>query len=110
MANEGVKACGRSVQFIQVSVQLSNGAKDSYYEPLKRLDIGDARTYLGLIHLHDGVEGALKRIELAGKYLSDFGISTQCGWGRRPLSQKIEDLLQLHQDIGTRHEWPAPAH
>ena len=73
------------------------------------LDVGDAHTYLGLIHLEDGVDGALKRMEIAGKYLSDFGISTQCGWGRRPLTQKIEDLLQLHAEIGKAYQWPGPA-
>ena len=110
MANEGVKACGRSVQFIQVSVQFSNGFDEAYYKPLERLDVGDAHTYLGLIHLQDGVDGALKRMAIAGKYLSDFGISTQCGWGRRPLTQKIEDLLQLHADIAKAYQWPSPPH
>ena len=47
MANEGIGACGRSVEFIQLSVQLGNGFKDAYYEPLKRLDVGDARDVLG---------------------------------------------------------------
>ncbi|MCC7413099.1 MAG: hypothetical protein IT495_15900 [Gammaproteobacteria bacterium] len=110
MANAGAQACARPVQFVQLSVQLSNGAKDAYYEPLRRLAIGDARVYLGLIHLHDGVDGALKRMAIARKYLPDFGISTQCGWGRRPLEQKIEDLLQLHADIAARCDWGAPAH
>ncbi len=109
MANEGSRACGRPVDFVQMSVQLSNGFKDSYYDPLKRLDVGRARTYLGLIHLHDGVDGTLKRIGIAKKYLPDFGISTQCGWGRRPLTQKIEDLLQLHADIADGYDWPAGA-
>lgn len=109
MANEGVVACGRSVQFIQVSVQLSNGFKEAYYTPLERLDVGDARTYLGLIHLQDGVDGALERMDMIKKYLPDFGISTQCGWGRRPLTQKIEDLLDLHRQIGAAYDWPAPA-
>lgn len=108
MANEGVKACGRSVQFIQVSVQLSNGFKEAYYEPLSRLDVGNTHTYLGLIHLDDGVEGALKRMEMAKKYLPNFGISTQCGWGRRPLAQKIENLLDLHIEIGKANAWDAP--
>jgi len=106
MANAGAKATGRSVQFLQMSVQLSNGLRDSYYEPLKRLNVSGAHTYLGLIHLHDGVEGALRRMAMAKKYLPDFGVSTQCGWGRRPLEQKIDDLLQLHRDIADKVAWP----
>ena len=91
-------------------MQFSNGFDEAYYKPLERLDVGDAHTYLGLIHLQDGVDGALKRMAIAGKYLSDFGISTQCGWGRRPLTQKIEDLLQLHADIAKAYQWPSPPH
>jgi hypothetical protein len=109
MANAGSRACGRPVDFVQLSVQLSNGFKPSYYEPLRRLAIGEARVYLGLIHLHDGEEGALKRMAIARSYLPDFGISTQCGWGRRPLTQKIEALLQLHADIAARYPWSAAA-
>jgi len=44
----------------------------------------------------DGVEGARRRIEIARKYLRDFGVATQCGWGRRPPSDKLEGLLDLH--------------
>lgn len=99
MANEGVKACGRPVQFVHMTVTKKRGFDDDYCQPLKRLEVGGARTYLGLIHLSDGVEGTLKRMKVARKYLPDFGIATECGWGRRPLSQKIESLLRLHTDI-----------
>lgn len=109
MANEGIKACARPVQFLQFSVQLSNGFDDAYYQPLKRLDAQGAHVYLGLIHLDDGVDGALKRVAIAKRLLPEFGISTQCGWGRRPLTQKIEDLLDLHSQIGEACDWPGPA-
>lgn len=104
MANRGIHAISRSVEWLQMSVQLSNGFEESYYEPLRRLDV-DARTYLGLIHLHDGLSGALRRITIARKYLPDFGISTQCGWGRRPIEQKVQDLLDLHRNIADRVNW-----
>jgi hypothetical protein len=104
MANRGVQAIARPVDWLQMSVQLSSGFEESYYEPLRRLDV-DARTYLGLIHLHDGLSGALRRIAIARKYLSDFGISTQCGWGRRPPEHKIQDLLELHHNIAENVNW-----
>ncbi|MGH7962691.1 MAG: hypothetical protein ACRERD_12835 [Candidatus Binatia bacterium] len=106
MANAGAKATGRSVQFVHMPVQFSNGFKESFYEPLKRLNIGGAHPYLGLIHLHDGVDGALKRIAVAKKYLPVFGVATPCGWGRRPLNEKIEDLLQLHRTLAEKAIWP----
>jgi hypothetical protein len=106
MANAGVQATGRSVQFVHMPVQFSNGFKESFYEPLKRLNVGSAHIYLGLIHLHDGAEGALKRMEVAKKYLPEFGIATPCGWGRRPLNERIVDLLQLHRAIADKVDWP----
>lgn len=100
MANQGVRACHRPVQFIHLTVTRSRGMEDAYYEPLKKLQIGRAHTYLGLIHLEDGAEGALGRMAVAGKYLSKFGIATECGWGRYPIEVKVPDLLALHAEIG----------
>ena len=39
---------------------------------------------LGLVHYTDGVVGTRRRIATAGKYLDDFLIATECGFGRRP--------------------------
>jgi hypothetical protein len=99
LANEGAQAAGRRVQFVHMAVQLSNGFDPPYYAPLQGLDAGEARLYLGLVHLHDGVEGALRRIEIARRHHPHFGIATQCGWGRRPPTQRVEDLLHLERDI-----------
>jgi hypothetical protein len=77
-------------------VQVSRGFEDAFYAPLRRLAVGDARIYLGLIDMVDGVEGARRRIEIARKYLPDFGVATQCGWGRRTPSEKLDGLLDLH--------------
>lgn len=99
MANQGVAAAGRSVEFVHMPVTYGRGFDEAFYAPLDDLDIGDVRVYLGLIHLHDGVEGASKRIELARRHLPDFGIATQCGWGRRPPNERIEDLLALHRQL-----------
>ena len=40
---------------------------------------------LGLVHYTDGVAGTRKRIETAEKFVSDFSIGTECGFGRRDL-------------------------
>jgi hypothetical protein len=109
MANAGVRAAGRDVDFIHMPVQLSNGFEDAYYAPLDQLDVGSARTYLGLIHLEDGVDGALRRMDVARAHLPSFGIATQCGWGRRPPNESIEDLLTLHRELADRATWDTPA-
>jgi methionine synthase II (cobalamin-independent) len=98
MLNRGVVACGRRVDFVHMPVQLAD-QRDGHYAPLDDLAVGDARVYLGLIDLSDGVEGALKRIALAKAHLADFGVATPCGWGRRPKSQRIGDLLKLDAEV-----------
>ena len=52
-----------------------------------------------LVHYTDGVEGAHKRLMAAEKVVSDFGIATECGFGRRPRAQDIRELLGLHTQI-----------
>lgn len=98
MLGAGVPACGRRVDYVHMPVQLSQQRED-FYAPLERLAVGDARVYLGLVDLSDGVQGALRRIELASRYLASFGVATPCGWGRRPLSQRVQDLLDLNRAV-----------
>ena len=99
LLNNGAQASRRPLSFVHMPVELSNGFEDKVYEPLEVLNIGDARVYLGLIHLHDGAEGARRRIDVSRRHLADFGISTPCGWGRRPADQRIEDLLALEAQV-----------
>ena len=69
---------------------------DAYYAPLAKLrPRPETKLYLGLIHLSDGVEGARRRMSAAAKVVSDFGVATECGFGRRP-PDTIADLLALH--------------
>jgi hypothetical protein len=98
MLNRGVVACGRRVDFVHMPVQLSD-VRDGHYAPLEDLDVGDARVYLGLVDVSDGLEGARARIELARRHLADFGVATPCGWGRRPADQRVEDLLALNAEV-----------
>ena len=55
--------------------------------------------YLGLLDVSDGLEGALERVEIARRHLDDFGVGTPCGWGRRPASESIEELLALNAEV-----------
>jgi hypothetical protein len=98
MLNRGVAACGRRVDFVHMPVQLAD-QRDGHYAPLDGLDVGDARVYLGLIDPSDGLDGALARIGLASEHLADFGVGTPCGWGRRPPTERVEDLLALNAEV-----------
>jgi len=73
---------------------------EAYFAPLRHLRLHPGtRLYLGLVHYTDGVEGARKRLMAAEKVVSDFGIATECGFGRRPRAQDIRELLGLHAQI-----------
>ena len=73
---------------------------DAYFAPLRNLQLRpETRLYLGLVHYTDGVEGARKRLTAAEKSVSDCGIATECGFGRRPRAQDIRELPRLHAQI-----------
>jgi len=72
---------------------------DPYFSPLRNLKLkSGTELYLGLIHLTDGVEGAKRRAAAAKRVMSDFGVATECGFGRRP-PETIPDLLRLHRAV-----------
>jgi hypothetical protein len=80
-------------------IQFARGEQDDHYAPLKDLDVPGARVYLGLIDSSDGLEAALRRREVARRHLAAFGLATACGWGRRPLEEDVQDLLDLERDV-----------
>jgi hypothetical protein len=76
-----------------------NRTDDAYYAPLKNLRLKrGTKVALGLVHHTDGVEGTNKRLAVAKKYLGDFLIATECGFGRRP-KETIAELLNIHATI-----------
>lgn len=54
-------------------------ADEAFYAPLADLDVGDARVYLGLVHLMNSFE---ERYRVAKRYLPTFGLGAYCGLGR----------------------------
>jgi hypothetical protein len=73
-----------------------NRTGDEFYRPLERLRIGSAtELYLGLVH-SDGVEATKRRIDLARRRVSSFGIATECGMARSRRPGLVRDLLQIH--------------
>ena len=70
---------------------------ESYFSPLHNLRLkSGTEFYLGLIHLTDGIEGAERRVAAAERVVSNFGIATECGFGRRP-PDTVPELLRLHR-------------
>lgn len=88
----------RPVQWIHLPVPRSRTDAE-YFKPLADLVLPPATDlYLGLVHATDGRSGALQRIEAARTAVTDFGIATECGLGRRPAEQ-IPILFDLHAEL-----------
>lgn len=69
---------------------------DAYFAALRDLDLApETELYLGLIH-HDDAAGDQARIKAAQKVYNEFGISTECGWGRTDPS-RVPGLISAHR-------------
>lgn len=85
----------RRIDFMHIPVPKKR-TDDEYFSPLQtsRLD-KSTQLYLGLIH-HDDEQGDQKRIQAASRYVKEFGIATECGWGRADPA-KVPGLLISHR-------------
>lgn len=72
----------RPVSWVHLPVPIGR-TDDAFYEPLRGLALGpDTELYLGLVHAADGVEGTRRRMAVARKHVTDFGIASECGISR----------------------------
>ncbi len=116
VANALAASLGRALNWVHLPVPRER-VDDAYHAPLAELRLrAETELYLGLVHHTDGVEGTARRIEVARRFASGFGIATECGWGRRPPAT-IPELLRLHRTLSApvhqpggprlRFAWPA---
>ena len=78
---------------------MRNRTDEAYLKPLNNLDIpNDTKLILGLVHFTDGVEGGKARMATADKFVDEYDIATECGFGRRD-PDTILKLLQIHRDL-----------
>ena len=88
----------RLIQWVHLPVPIDR-VDDAYYAPLQQLRLHpETEIYLGLVHLSDGVDGGRQRIEVASRYVPEFGIATECGFGRRP-PETVPALLEIHAKL-----------
>jgi hypothetical protein len=98
IGNQLTAATKREVTWLHFPVPRDR-SDSAYFKPLAKLKRDKiAELYVGLIHLTDGPEGAARRIGTARDVISDFGLATACGFGRRP-PETIFALLNLHRQI-----------
>jgi hypothetical protein len=94
-ANRVSREIGRPIQLIHMPVPCDR-ADDAYFEPLRKLKLRpETQLCLGLVHYTDGIEGTKRRLETACRFINDFAIATECGFGRRD-PKTIPDLLRIH--------------
>ena len=70
----------------------------AYFDPLRKLEIGDAKLFLGLVHAHDE-DGTKQRLKMAQAiYPHSFGVATECGLGRTP-PEDIDSIFTICRNI-----------
>jgi ubiquinone/menaquinone biosynthesis C-methylase UbiE len=116
VANALTAGLSRPLNWIHLPVPRER-TDEAYYAPLADLRLRpETELYLGLVHRTDGLAGSGLRMRVARRFVSDFGVATACGWGRRAPAT-IPELLELHrglsapiQESGGRRpvfQWPA---
>jgi hypothetical protein len=100
VANAVSSGVQRPINWIHLPVPRER-SDDAFYTPLRGLRLHpETELYLGLIHNTDGAEGARERIVAAERAVTDFGIATECGLGRRP-PETVRPLLELHRTVAS---------
>ena len=97
LINASVAAAGRPIAWVHIPTL--DRADDAFYAPLARLQTGDARIYLGMIH---SMTTLRQRLAVVRKFVPSFGLAAYCGFGRTPpeqLPQLLNDHLQALEQL-----------
>src|SRR5262245_17338330 len=95
IANAIFARTSRPVDFLHLPVPRDRDDA-AYFEPLRALRKPPAtQLYLGLVHWDDA-EGDRRRINTARRIVPNFGISSECGWGRTD-PPHLPGLLESHR-------------
>jgi hypothetical protein len=82
MANLIARVVPRTITWMHMPVPIDR-TDDAFYVPLRDLQLApETELYLGLVHARDGVDGTLRRIEVARRFVPNFGIASECGISR----------------------------
>jgi hypothetical protein len=109
MVNAMLAATRRRLDWVHLPVPIDR-TDGAFFAPLSDLALpGGTELFMGVVHLRDGVNGAVGRIKAAQTYLDRFGVACECGMGRRPIGQGgdergLRDLLALHAAV-SRPVW-----
>lgn len=91
----------RPIAYIHMPTVPEHDAAD--FALLRRLRLHpETKLYLGVIHAHDGIEGARRRIKAAETAISGFGIGAFCGLAQPSTEEEahphsVAQIFQLHR-------------
>lgn len=91
----------RNIDFIHMPVP-KDRTDDKYFEALKGLSqfVQDGNELcLGLLHPKDP-EGTRERIRAAGKFVSPFSVSSECGLGRKT-REELSSVLDIASAVSS---------
>ena len=94
LSNEAVARSGRRIDYVHMPVVRHPG--EAFFAPLRDLEIGDTRVFLGLVHHETGRDALHARLASARSQLDDFGIAGPCGYGRVD-SAELPAVLEAHR-------------
>ena len=97
IATESVGAIARSIDYCHIPVPRERH-DDAYFAALADWPDDAGKVFIGLVHHTDGVDGTKRRLETAQRHIHNFGIATECGFGRRP-RETIPELMQIHRQV-----------
>lgn len=86
------------IAFLHMPVPIAR-TDDAFFKPMAGLKLAPStELYLGMVHPEDGAEGIKKRAEAASKYVSGFGIATECGIARQRKPELVRKILAIHAE------------
>jgi hypothetical protein len=95
LMNGTAAAVRRRIDYLHIPVP-KDRTDDAYFAPLRGWARRDGtRLYLGLIH-HDDEAGDTRRIAAAKRVVPEFGVASECGWGRSDPA-RLPGLLRSHR-------------
>ena len=95
IANGIAASLDRRADFIHIPVP-QDRSDAAYFRPLRGLELTDeTEVMLGLIH-YDDEDGDCARMDTALRFLTSFGVGTECGWGRTD-PNRVPGLLVSHR-------------
>jgi methionine synthase II (cobalamin-independent) len=98
LANLIIASINRPLTWLHLPVPIERDDV-AYFAPLAGLNRpADTELYLGLVHLKDGAEGTLRRMNAARKIVPEFGIATECGISRARTPEIARAIMQVHAD------------